>query len=92
MKSTIKVHQLTSPQSGAPVANQFEIETPKGLYFQSYKSIIAFKDNNGKIKLDEYYWDYSRTTSRYLNRFLNMTGREIKLLIKEGIIKLTNLN
>jgi hypothetical protein len=92
MTHNIKVQQLTSPQSGAPVANQFEIETPKGLYFQSYKSIIAFKDNNGKIKLDQYYWDYSRTTSRYLNRFLNMTSKEVKLLIKEGIIKLTNLN
>ena len=88
----VRVEQMTSPRSGRPVANQFEIYTPKGVYFQSYRSIIAFKPYNGKTQLDEYYWDYSVTTSRYRNEFLNENTNETRRRIKEGEYKLTNLN
>ena len=37
----VKVYNMTSP-NGNKVANQFEIYTSKGKYFQSYNSIIAF--------------------------------------------------
>ena len=61
--------------------------------FQSYDSIIAVKDHKkGKTTLDEYYWNYSRTTSKYRNIFLNETIEETKRKIKEGIYKLANLN
>ena len=43
----VKVYNMKSP-NGNKVANQFEIYTSKGKYFQSYNSIIAFIDN--KIK------------------------------------------
>ena len=36
----------------------FEIYDDKGKYFQSYRVIIAFIDNNGKVFLDKDYWDY----------------------------------
>jgi len=88
----IKVHQMTSPRTGNPIANQFEIYTDKGVYFQSYRSIIAFKPYNGKTQLDENYWDYSRTTSKYRNEFLNEYTEETRRKIKEGEYKLTNLN
>jgi len=88
----IKVSQMTSPRSGNHVANQFEIYTPKGRYFQSYRSIIAFVPREGKIQLDEYYHDYSRTTSKYLTQFLGLNTLERKALAKEGAIKFTNLN
>lgn len=88
----IKVYQMTSPRSGNNVANQFEIYTPKGRYFQSYRSIIAFVPREGKIQLDEYYHDYSRTTSKYLTQFLGLNTLERKALAKEGGIKFTNLN
>ena len=59
----IKVRQMTSDRSGRPVANQFIIETARGRYFQSYRSIIAFRNKNtGKVTLDKIYWDYSVTT------------------------------
>lgn len=87
-----KVYPLTSPRSGESVKNQFEIYTPKGRYFQSYKSMIAFVDNKGKIYLDEYYYDYSRTTSKYLTQFLDINTQERKQMIKNKSIKLTNLN
>ena len=88
----IKVNQMTSPRTGRPIANQFEIYTDRGVYFQSYRSIIAFKPHNGKTQLDEYYWDYSRTTSRYRGEFLGENTNETRHKIKEGEYILTNLN
>ena len=88
----VNVRQMLSPRTYKPVANQFEIYTPKGVYFQSYHSIIAFKPHNGKTQLDEHYWDYSRTTSKYRNEFLRETTQETMHKIKEGEYKLVNLN
>ena len=73
--------------------NQYEIRTPKGTYLQSYSSIIAFKPNDtSRIQLDAYYWDYSRTTGKYRNQFLdeNISQTRAKIENKEYI--LTNLN
>lgn len=89
---TIKVQQMTSPRTGQPIANQFTIHTNKGVYFQSYNSIIAFVPNKGKTKLDNCYWDYSRTTSKYRNEFLRETTKETKQKIDNKEYILTNLN
>lgn len=88
----IKVSQMTSPRTGNPVSNQFEIYTDKGVYFQSYRSIIAFKSYNGKTQLDEYYWDFSNTTAKYRRQFLGEGVDETRQKIKEGEYKLVNLN
>jgi hypothetical protein len=88
----IKTYSMTSPRTGNPVANQFEIYTPEGKYFQSYRSIIAFVDKFGQIMLDEYYHNYSRTTSKYLTQFLDMNTKERRKAIKDKQIILTNLN
>ena len=87
----MKVYNMESP-NGNKVANQFEIYTDEGKYFQSYKSIIAFIDNNGKVFLDDYYWDYSRTTGKYRNMFLNNNIDEAREKIKSGEYELKNLN
>jgi hypothetical protein len=73
------------------VVNQFIIETEHGNYFQSYNSIIVAKVN-GKIYLDRTYWDYSKTTGKYRNRFLNETKKETEEKIKNGQYILTDLN
>lgn len=87
-----KVYNMKSP-NGNDVPNQFEIYTDDGAYFQSYRSVIAFKPCGGKIQLDEKYWDYSRTTSKYLNQFLRVSGKkEIGQKIKAGEYELANLN
>tara|TARA_Y100001937_G_scaffold17215_1_gene23771 strand:+ start:296 stop:565 length:270 start_codon:yes stop_codon:yes gene_type:complete len=78
--------------NGNLVPNQFKIYTSEGSYFQSYRTVIVFIDNNGKVFLDENSWDYSRTTSKYRNLFLNKNTQEIKQLINEGEYKLKNLN
>ena len=73
------------------VKNQFIISTDKGVYFQSYNSIIAFK-SKGNIYLDKQCWDYSTTTGRYRNQFLNETEKETEKKIASGEYILTNLN
>ncbi len=86
-----RVRQMSS-RSGSPVANQFEISINSvGTFFQSYSSIIAAKTPEGII-LDEYYWDYSRTTGKYRNQFLNENIAETRAKIKSGEYKLANLN
>ena len=91
MIQKMKVYNMESP-NGNKVANQFEIYTDEGKYFQSYRSIIAFKDNKGQVFLDDYYWDYSRTTSKYRNMFLNEGINDTREKIKSGEYKLKNLN
>jgi hypothetical protein len=78
--------------NGNTVPNQFEITNNGRTYFQSYKSIIACKNFSGKIELDSYYWNYSRTTSKYRNIFLGETTKETQKKINSGEYLLTDLN
>jgi hypothetical protein len=77
---------------GNTVPNQFIITTPEGRYFQSYSSVIAFRANDGKITLDESKWDYSTTTGKYRNQFLNEGIAETREKIASGEYQLANLN
>lgn len=89
----VKVYQMESPRTGQPVANQFILRTADGEYFQSYQSIIAFRPfGGGQVVLDEYYWDYSRTTGKYRNEFLGENTNETRKKIESGEYKLENLN
>lgn len=90
MTTTLKVHNLTG-RSGRGVPNQFEVLTPEGRYFQSYRTIIA-KIERGEVTLDADYWNYSKTTSRYLSIFLCQDLKEIKKRVKHGVYKLAKLN
>ena len=104
----VKVKSMIS-RKGNKVPNQFMIWSDEDCYFQSYRSIIArvqgYKYDNFKVVLDSNFWDYSRTTSEYLNQFLNhfkMTEEEhyldkvnkkvIRKRIDEGIYFLGDLN
>lgn len=88
----VKVSQMESPRSGNPVANQFEIFTDEGVYFQSYSTVIAFKNKEGKIFLDQDSWNYSVTTSKYRNEFLREDTKETKRKIASGEYTLIDLN
>lgn len=59
--------------NGNAVANQFIIRTPKAVYFQSYRSVVAKIDKNSNLILSE-NWDYSNTTRKHLYIFLRMYG------------------
>jgi hypothetical protein len=91
----MKVKNMISSK-GNSIANQFTIEADNGVtFFQSYNSMIVKKDCSGlknQIFLDEKYWDYSVTTSKYRSLFLNESTIETRAKIKSGEYKLTNLN
>ncbi len=92
MKTT-QIINLKSPKSGNYVPNQFRIKTPKGEFYQSYNSKIIFICyDTGNIYLDQKFWNYSNTTSRYRNQFLKLTTSETKNLIASGVIQLIDLN
>ena len=96
----MNVQNMTS-SNGNKVANQFTVIDDIGNeYFQSYNSIIAkipktYFSFNGlyqKIELDSKYWNFSNTTSKYRNKFLNETTKETMAKIKSGEYKLVDLN
>ena len=94
----MKVENMTS-NKGNKIANQFIIyDDNNNKYFQSYKSVIAKIVNydliriHRKIYLDKHCWDYSVTTGKYRNIFLNETKKETEKKIKSGEYILTNLN
>jgi len=88
----IKVTNMRNGR-GREVVNQFEITTPEGVYFQSYKSLIAFiPSDSSKVYLDKTYWDYSRTTGKYRNQFLREGIKETRGKIKAGLYELVELN
>lgn len=76
----MRVVNMTSPRTGAKVANQFIIEGEGCDTFQSYNSTIAKYSNvNGDILLEVGEdWDYSRTTMRYFKQFLSGYGWDDK--------------
>ena len=91
----MKVKNITN-NNGNKIANQFVITDDKqNEYFQSYNSMIVKKDYESdqvKIYLDQKYWNYSNTTGKYRNIFLNETIKDTRKKIKSGEYILTDLN
>ena len=88
----MKTENMTST-NGNKVANQFIITDNNGnTFFQSYRSVIVKKNSNYDIELDQKYWNYSNTTGKYRNIFLNETIKDTRKKIKSGEYKLTDLN
>lgn len=72
--------------------NQVIVHNENNSFFSSYGTIIAKKEN-GVITLDEKYWNYSKTTIKYLSQYLGVGGKKyIEKNIISGIYKLNNLN
>lgn len=59
--------------------------------FWSYGVLVA-KETATETILDEKYWGYSRTTSKYLAQFLGLTTGQVRERVKSGVFKLENLN
>lgn len=77
------VRNMVSPRTGVEVANQFIIEGDGKTTFQSYNSpIIEIDWNNKTIKFGE-DWDYSVTTSKYRNAFLQEYFRPLAMSTKD---------
>ena len=92
----MKVQNITS-NKGNKIANQFIItdEDNGHTYFQSYSTIIVKKyvgQTQQHTFLDQKYWNFSNTTGKYRNIFLNETIKDTKAKIKNGTYILTDLN
>ena len=96
----MKVTNMTS-NKGNKIANQFIIYNDNEEYFQSYQSIIVkkvtqwffnYEQKEIKIYLDKNYWNYSKTTGKYRNIFLNEATKETEKKIASGEYILTDLN
>lgn len=72
--------------------NHYIARTKHGRYLQSYDSIIVFVANSGQVYLDNNWWDYSSTTSKYRTRFLNENKSTTISKIESGEYKIANLN
>jgi len=88
----MRVENMRSTRSYNRITNQFEIQTDEGVYFQSYQTVIAFKPITGKIQLDSSHWDYSRTTGKYRNMFLDEDKKTTERKIASGEYELVDLN
>ena len=88
----MKVSNMYS-NNGKQVPNQFIIENGNKTIFQSYKTIVAVKEN-GKVTLDINALDYSATTLKYLKRFLNTNESKKSLYakIESGFYNTSDLN
>ena len=99
----MKVQNMLS-NAGNKIANQFVIEQYKQhkhctvfeRVFQSYNSIIArvTTDPCGPnfVELDKNYWNYSVTTGKYRNQFLNENKKETQKKINSGEYIRVDLN
>ena len=94
----IGVEQMTS-RSGNVVPNQTILSDMTGKTFVSYGSKIVYQSKDRasdglplEIIVDENYWDYSRTTGKYRNEFMNMGVQDVRDHIKEGRIQVGTLN
>lgn len=92
-----KVKPMCSTRTDAPVNNQFCIELGGGSYaFQSYHSLIAVKHPDGTVEFSP-HWDYSRTTTKYLNQWLDeyayaltrQSSNGARGLVKDGLVSVT---
>ena len=81
----IKVHNINNRP------NQFLISTPDADYFQSYDSVIAMRTEK-QTYLDINKWDYSTTTGKYRNIFLNENKKLTESKIKNNVYSLVDLN
>ena len=96
----MKVSNMTS-NKGNKIANQFIVTNNNEEYFQSYNSIIVkkvtghyfnYETTETKVYLDRNKWDYSTTTGKYRNIFLNENKKETQKKIDQGIYELADLN
>lgn len=88
----MKVSNMFS-SNGKQVPNQFIIDNGNKTVFQSYKTIVAIKEN-GKVILDSNALEYSATTLKYLKQFLNTNESKKSLYakIESGFYSTSDLN
>ena len=85
----MKVQNMVSV-NGNSIPNQFIINNGNVEVFQSYKTIVA-KRENGLIYIDKDN-PFSVTTSKYLYQFLSVDSKTFKANMKAGKYDIQDLN
>jgi len=75
-----KIEQFT--WEGRPIVNQIVVMTDDHMFLVSYGKVVASKGIGGPILSAD--WDHSKTTAKYVSRFLNRSVKEIRELIADG--------
>lgn len=83
-----KVEQMDRIMYGG--GKHFIITKGNKKYFTSYGTVIAVVDG-GNVTLNKDYWNYSKTTAAYRNRFLGESTNETERKIAKGEYKLRKL-
>jgi len=71
--------------------NQIIVRNSENVFFNSYGTNIV-KIEDDKTFLDEKFYKYSKTTTKYRNQFLGLSTKEVEKNIKNGSFQLINLN
>ena len=86
-------------RTGLPIPTQLVLTHKETgtKWFNSYGVTVAkltpdARTFGGRVQLDHKYWNYSTTTNKYRNQFLDMTTAEIEARIKDGTFTLSDLN
>jgi hypothetical protein len=75
--------------NGKAQLNQIEVHTYRNRYLVSYGEVVASKGADG-VRLS-YNWDCSRTTAKFVIRFLGRsTSRDVREKIESGEYKLVD--
>lgn len=86
----MKVTTITS-FGGNPIPTQVIVNDNGITWFTSYGRNIVKITPEG-VFLDEKYWNFSKTTGKYRNIFLNEDKKATDKKIKSGEYTLVNLN
>jgi hypothetical protein len=78
--------EFMTTRSGYPQKDHRIITTPQGRFLESYNSIVAFIGNDGSVKVGPAY-NYSKTTSYYVGKFLGSNIPTIRKEIAAGKIR-----
>jgi len=70
-------------------ANHVVVKTTEREVLFSYNTAVASKYTDGTVTLTD-AWDYSRTTSKFRNQFLNETTADTRNKLISGEYKLCN--
>ena len=84
-----KIEQMENIHHGGK--DHYIITVGNKKYFESYGKLIAIV-SNGKVTLNAYYWDYSKTTAAYRNRFLGVSNKECHKRVASGEYRVRELD
>lgn len=89
----IKVETLLTPRGYHSYHLIIDVEHD-GKYLIGYSKVIAFIPHSkfSSVLLDKQFYDYSRTTISFRNKFLGVNSKKVENMIANKEYKLVDLN